>query len=106
MSNWIPLVSIPAKSDGDPLTAKDLKDLVASLQSFLTGVLTSAGGDIVPPSMLPGDIRYADFYAPGSQSGGVQEAINSLSGANGTVWMSGKVYSCSVKVTVPTGVSL
>jgi hypothetical protein len=37
MSIWTPPVTIPALNDGDPLVAKTLKDLVASLQAFLNG---------------------------------------------------------------------
>ena len=41
----------------------------------------------------PGQVRFADEFATGSSTGGIQEAIDDLAGAPGTVWCSGVTYS-------------
>lgn len=93
---WIPPPAIPAKNDGDPLTAKDLKDVIASLQAFLVGgtlfgPATSIDGGLpifggTAGSVLGAiNVVYPNPAAAGSFTGGIQEAIEAVAASGGTV---------------------
>lgn len=61
----------------------------------------------VVPSEAPGQIRYADDFATGSSTGGIQEAIDDLPTAGGHVHCSGgKVYSTSASLWMHSNVTL
>jgi hypothetical protein len=70
LSLWVPPTSLPAKNDGDPLVAKDLKDLVASLQAHLNG---NVGNPNINTALDPGEkIAYAKLDLAGQiQSGDI-----------------------------------
>jgi hypothetical protein len=111
---WIPPTTIPSKSDGDPLTAKDLKDVIASLQNFLVGgavqgPATSIDGELAVflgttgSSTTGTGIIYANPNAVGSSSSGIQEAINAAAviGAT-TVVVRGGTHFSTATITHPS----
>lgn len=63
---------------------------------------------IVTSSQAPGQIRYADEFAVGSSTGGIQEAINDLPSTGGVVYVGGgdKTITASVDCTGLTNVDV
>jgi hypothetical protein len=117
VGNWIPPTAIPSKNDGDPLTAKDLKDVIASLQTFL---LTS--GDVTGPGLsIDGELAvflgttgtmtkgtaiiYANPNAAGSSTAGIQEALNAAAVVGATkVIVRGGTHLVSATVSHPSNI--
>jgi len=65
------------------------------------GATTTAFTAQVVPTQAPGQIRYADEFQYGSSTGGIQEAINDLPAAGGTIILSaGKTYSPTVATSL------
>lgn len=46
-------------------------------------------------------VRFADYFARGSSTSGIQEAINDLNGVSGIVYLNAGVYTHSVPITAP-----
>jgi hypothetical protein len=68
LSLWVPPATIPALNDGDPLIAKVLKDLVASLQAHLNG---NVGNPNINTALDPGeDIDYDKLNLTGKIQAG------------------------------------
>lgn len=71
------------------------------------GATTTAFTAQVTPSQVPGQVRFADEFKYGSSTGGIQEAINDLPTAGGTVVLSGgTTYSTSAAITVANDVHI
>jgi len=71
------------------------------------GATTKAFLAEVTPSQAPGQVRYADEFATGSSTGGIQEAINDLPTAGGTVILSGGItYAPTVATTLISSLTI
>lgn len=66
-----------------------------------SGITTRLIQSQLAPTEAPGQVRYADAFAALSSTGGIQEAINDLPAAGGTVYVTGgKTYT----VTATAGI--
>jgi hypothetical protein len=52
--------------------------------------------------VMAGEIRYADSFAAGSSTGGIQEALNDLPAGGGIVWGPGAAQSITASISITT----
>jgi len=71
------------------------------------GLSTTFFVGMVSSTEAPGQVRYVDDFAANSSTGGIQEAVDDLPSAGGTVVLSGgKTYSTSASIWLHSGVTL
>ena len=97
-------------ADSNPLTTSATGTASAWVEPAAYDVVTSGGGTtttlfsgIVVNSSIPGGVRYADSFARGSSTGGIQEAIDDMPSGGGIVWLTpNTTYSMGtdIKITI------
>lgn len=101
-------------STGNPLTTSSTGRVSCWMEFGAYDLVVSGGGATtttftaeVTPTQAPGQVRYADEFKVGSTTGGMQEALNDLPAAGGTIVLSGgATYLPTTAVSLATGITI